>query len=185
MSTPLGQIAAALKLINEGRLDVEFAKTRRNDEIGAINDALTLFRDQSLRMREIEQQRAESERKAADERKAAMHKLADEFQAAVGGIVDTVSTASTELESAAGHAHQDRRDHAAALRHGRGRLRRGLRQCAVGRLRHRGDDLVGQRDQPPGAGVEQDRRRGGEAGARRPTRASTNCRRRPAASATS
>ena len=102
VSTPLGQIAAALKLINEGRLDVEFAGTRRNDEIGAINDALTLFRDQSLRMREIEQQRAENERKAADDRKAAMHQLADAFQGAVGGIVNTVSTTANQLASAAG-----------------------------------------------------------------------------------
>jgi methyl-accepting chemotaxis protein len=102
VSTPLRQIAAALKLLNDGKLDVELARTRRNDEIGAINDALTLFRDQSLRMREIEQQRAENERKAADERKAAMHQLADAFQGAVGGIVNTVSTAAGQLATAAG-----------------------------------------------------------------------------------
>jgi methyl-accepting chemotaxis protein len=102
VSRPLTEIAAALKQLNEGRLDVEFARTRRNDEISAINDALTLFRDQSLRMREIEQQRVESERKAADERKTTMHQLADAFQGAVGGIVDTVSTAATQLEAAAG-----------------------------------------------------------------------------------
>src|SRR5438270_7794319 len=41
-------------------------------------------------------------RSAADERKTSMHKLADAFEAAVGGIVEKVSTASTELESAAG-----------------------------------------------------------------------------------
>ena len=102
VSTPLRQIAAALQQLNDGRLDVAFAKTRRNDEIGAINDALTLFRDQSLRMREIEQQRAETERKTAEERRAAMHQLADAFQGAVGGIVNTVSTAAGQLATAAG-----------------------------------------------------------------------------------
>jgi methyl-accepting chemotaxis protein len=102
VSTPLGQIAAALQQLNAGKLDVAFATTRRNDEIGAINDALTLFRDQSLRLREIEQQRADGERKAADERKATMHRLADAFQGAVGGIVDTVSNAAGQLASAAG-----------------------------------------------------------------------------------
>jgi methyl-accepting chemotaxis protein len=102
VSTPLGQIAAALQQLNEGKLDVALAATRRNDEIGAINDALTLFRDQSLRMREIEQQRVDSERKAADDRKATMLQLADAFQGAVGGIVDTVSSAAGQLASAAG-----------------------------------------------------------------------------------
>src|SRR5262249_45447521 len=35
-------------------------------------------------------------------RKSAMLRLADEFQAAIGGIVNTVSSASSQLESAAG-----------------------------------------------------------------------------------
>jgi methyl-accepting chemotaxis protein len=102
VSAPLGQIAAVLQQINAGKLDVAFPTTRRNDEIGAINDALTLFRDQSLRMGEIERERTEQERMAADERKAAMHRLADAFQGAVGGIVNTVSSAAGQLASAAG-----------------------------------------------------------------------------------
>jgi methyl-accepting chemotaxis protein len=102
VTAPLGQIAAALQQLNAGKLDVTFAATRRNDEIGAINDALTQFRDQGLRMREIERERAELERKATDERKAAMHQLADAFQGAVGGIVNTVSSAAGQLANAAG-----------------------------------------------------------------------------------
>ena len=38
-------------------------------------------------------------------------------------------------------------------------------QCPVGRVGDRGDDLVGHRDQPPGAGIRADRRRGGRSGA--------------------
>jgi methyl-accepting chemotaxis protein len=102
VSRPLTNIAGALRQLIDGRLDVEFPRTVRNDEIGAINDALTLFRDQSARVREVEQQRAEGEREAAEERKASMQKLADAFQDAVGGIVNTVSSASTQLEAAAG-----------------------------------------------------------------------------------
>jgi methyl-accepting chemotaxis protein len=102
VSLPLTKIADALRQLNDGKLDVEFPKAVRKDEIGAITDALTLFRDQSTRVREIEQQRMDSERRAADERKESMHKLADAFETAVGGIVDTVSTASTELATAAG-----------------------------------------------------------------------------------
>jgi methyl-accepting chemotaxis protein len=102
VSKPLDKIAGVLRQLTDGKLDVEIPTAIRKDEIGAITDALTLFRDQSARVREVEQQRAESERKAAEERKASMHRLADAFQAAVGGIVDTVSTASRQLELAAG-----------------------------------------------------------------------------------
>ena len=53
------------------------------------------------------EQRASEERKVAREkseadRKVSMAKLADEFESAVGKIVDTVSTTSSELEAAAG-----------------------------------------------------------------------------------
>ena len=82
------------------------------------------------------------------------------------------------------HAHQDRRDHPAAFRHGDERLGRGLGQCAVGGDSHRGADIVGAGDRPAGARVRagSPARRCGRP--KRPTRASPPCRRRPAASAT-
>jgi aerotaxis receptor len=45
---------------------------------------------------------ADIARRAESEKKAAMHAMADQFQATVGGIIDTVSSSSTELEAAAG-----------------------------------------------------------------------------------
>ena len=63
------------------------------------------------------------------------------------------------------HADGDRRAFGGADHHGRVRVRRSLRQCAVGRIRDRRDGIVGQRDQPPGAGLGAHRRRGGGAGA--------------------
>jgi methyl-accepting chemotaxis protein len=54
-----------------------------------------------IKARELEAAAAETEKHNAAQRKADMHKLADEFQAAVGNIVDTVSSASTQLEAAA------------------------------------------------------------------------------------
>ncbi|MBZ0147507.1 MAG: methyl-accepting chemotaxis protein, partial [Pseudorhodoplanes sp.] len=55
-----------------------------------------------LRVGEIERERVAFQERAAGEQKAAMHKLADEFEAAIGKIVNSVSTASVDLEAAAG-----------------------------------------------------------------------------------
>ncbi|MFX9031487.1 hypothetical protein ABTN13_20360, partial [Acinetobacter baumannii] len=54
---------------------------------------------------EVERMRAEQqaqEKRSAEQRKADMHKLATDFEGAVGEIIETVSSASTELESSAG-----------------------------------------------------------------------------------
>jgi methyl-accepting chemotaxis protein len=61
-----------------------------------------VFKDNMIKARQLEADAAATEQRTAAQRKADMHRLADEFQAAVGNIVDTVSTASSELEAAAG-----------------------------------------------------------------------------------
>jgi methyl-accepting chemotaxis protein len=102
VSVPLTKIAGTLRQLIDGKLDLELPPSKRNDEIGAICEALALFRDQSARVGEIERERVEFEERAAEEQKAAMHKLAEEFEAAIGKIVNSVSVASTDLEAAAG-----------------------------------------------------------------------------------
>ncbi len=101
VSAPLMKIAKALEGIAGGRFDVEVPAAARSDEIGAIASAVAAFRDQSLRVKEIERERAELERQATEGRRADMNRIAQEFQAAVGAVVDAVSSASRELESAA------------------------------------------------------------------------------------
>jgi len=101
ISAPLVQIAGALRQFTDGKFDAQIPASKRKDEIGDIVKALTLFRDQSLRMKEIERERAGLERKNTEVRRSEMSRLADEFSIAVGAVVDTVSSASGELELAA------------------------------------------------------------------------------------
>jgi methyl-accepting chemotaxis protein len=48
------------------------------------------------------EEQKDTERRMAIQRKADMHRLADGFEGAVGEIIQTVSSASTELEASAG-----------------------------------------------------------------------------------
>ena len=84
----------------------------------------------------------------------AMHALADQFEAAVGGIVTAVSSAATELEAAATTLTSTADTTQRTVRRGGVGLRRSVRQCPVGRFGRPADDGLGQRDQPPGAGFE-------------------------------
>jgi aerotaxis receptor len=70
----------------------------RDDEAGT---ALRNLQAMQAKLGYDRVEQAEMERRAISEKKAAMRALADEFQGAVGGIVNTVSSASTELEAAA------------------------------------------------------------------------------------
>jgi methyl-accepting chemotaxis protein len=99
---PIAQLTVSLKRLAGGDIEAEVVGSQRKDEIGAIaravEDVRTTIRGQmSQRMQQDEELKGREEAT----RKAGMQKLADEFQAAVGKIVQTVSSASTQLESAA------------------------------------------------------------------------------------
>jgi methyl-accepting chemotaxis protein len=99
---PIREIGEVLMEVANGNKTVKIPYADRRDEIGDTARAAKVFKDSLLRMEQIEVAQTQAQAQAAAERKATMHKLADEFEAAVGSIVNTVSSASGRLEIAAG-----------------------------------------------------------------------------------
>jgi methyl-accepting chemotaxis protein len=99
---PLSGLTSGMKELAGGNFGVVLPGLDRKDEVGDMAQAVETFK-----VKAEEKARAEAEAKvkqdlaAAKQRKADMIKLADDFEGAVGEIVDTVSSASTELEASA------------------------------------------------------------------------------------
>ena len=75
----------------------------RGDEIGDLAKTVTVIRENAeQKARDEAEAKIRQDQIAAQQRKADMIKLADNFETAVGEIVETVSSASTELEASAG-----------------------------------------------------------------------------------
>jgi methyl-accepting chemotaxis protein len=102
IARPIRRIGGVLLQLANGDKAVAIPYTDRGDEVGDNARAAQTFRENLLRIEQMEAAQKEEEVAAASRRKAEMVKLADAFQAAVGGIVNTVSSASGELERAAG-----------------------------------------------------------------------------------
>src|SRR5262245_37418281 len=102
IARPISSIGGVLLELANGNKTVEVPYADRADEVGDNARAAKTFKDNLLRIEKMEAEQKEAERRAAEQRKSDMHQLANEFQAAVGNIVETVSSASTELEAAAG-----------------------------------------------------------------------------------
>jgi methyl-accepting chemotaxis protein len=98
---PLRTIQRAMLKLAGGDLSVEVSFAGRKDEIGALGSTMQAFKHNMLEAERLRTEQKETEARAVAHRKTEMQRLADEFQSAVGHIVDTVSTASTGLESAA------------------------------------------------------------------------------------
>jgi methyl-accepting chemotaxis protein len=101
IARPIGRITESMGMLAGGDVKAEIPFAERKDEIGSMAAAVQVFKNNMIKARELEAAAAETEQRNVAQRKADMHKLADEFQAAVGNIIDTVSSASTQLEAAA------------------------------------------------------------------------------------
>ena len=102
IARPTMQMTDAMRRLADGDTNVAVHGGDRKDEIGAMAAAVEVFRANAVERIQIEAERKQVETRAAAAHQAEMHQLADEFQAAVGNIVNIVSTASRDLEGAAG-----------------------------------------------------------------------------------
>ena len=99
---PIAEMTAVMKGLAGGDLDVSVPALSRGDEVGAMARAVQVFKDNAQRVQSMEQEQSSLKLKAEGDRKAAMQQMADGFDSAIGKIIQTVSTASSELESSAG-----------------------------------------------------------------------------------
>ncbi|XUM20149.1 methyl-accepting chemotaxis protein [Bradyrhizobium oligotrophicum S58] len=94
---PLDHLNETMESITQGKLDTRM-RIERDDEIGrALRNLQTVQTMVRFNAREL----GEQERRAAASRKREMSELANSFEGAIGNIVNTVSSASSELESSA------------------------------------------------------------------------------------
>jgi PAS domain S-box-containing protein len=95
---PLTRLNKVMLNITQAKLDNRI-QVERDDEVG---EALRNLQTMQSIVRFDREELKSTEKRAAVQRKADMTRLADSFENAVGEIIETVSSASTELEASAG-----------------------------------------------------------------------------------
>ncbi len=101
VSVPVHRMADVMRILARGDTSVKVPNAGERSEIGEMAEAVDVFRQSMIRTRDLEADTAAAREMAEAERKQAMLSLADQFEAAVGGIVDMVSSAATEMQATA------------------------------------------------------------------------------------
>jgi methyl-accepting chemotaxis protein/predicted lipoprotein with Yx(FWY)xxD motif len=100
---PLSGLTSGMKELAAGNFGVVLPGLGRQDEVGDMAQAVETFKVKAEEKARTEAEaKATQDEAAARQRKADMIRLADGFESAVGEIIETVSSASTELEASAG-----------------------------------------------------------------------------------
>ena len=98
---PLTRLNRAMTEMAAGDLDLAVPGVERGDELGEMARTVEVFKKNGLEVERLKTSQQAIEQRATEQRKADMVKMADNFENAVGEIIETVSSASTELEASA------------------------------------------------------------------------------------
>ncbi|MCK1388344.1 methyl-accepting chemotaxis protein [Bradyrhizobium sp. 21] len=102
IARPIRRIGEVLLQLASGNKAIEIPYVDRGDEVGDNARAAKTFKENLIRIEQMEAEQKVQEIAAAARRKEEMTELAAAFEAAVGGIINSVSSASQQLEGAAG-----------------------------------------------------------------------------------
>jgi methyl-accepting chemotaxis protein len=98
---PLGALTKAMTAIAGGGAEVAVPCLERRDEVGEMAVAVKVFKNNMLEIERLRVDQIETEKRQSQQRRTDMARVAADFEAAVGEIVETVSSASSELETSA------------------------------------------------------------------------------------
>jgi len=101
ISRPIVSITGAMQRLSAGELAVAIPGLGRADEVGTMAATLNVFKEglqENERLR-VEQDHAKG--KTEERRRGELNQLADAFEMAVGGVVQSVVSASSQLQLAA------------------------------------------------------------------------------------
>ncbi|GGI26557.1 methyl-accepting chemotaxis protein [Bradyrhizobium guangdongense] len=99
ISKALSGMVDAMARLARGELSIAVPGVGRKDEIGEMAAAVEVFRTNMMEAERLRAEQAEADARAREQRRADMKRLADGFEGAVGEIIETVSSAATELEA--------------------------------------------------------------------------------------
>ncbi|MET4262231.1 methyl-accepting chemotaxis protein [Bradyrhizobium sp. S3.12.5] len=102
IARPMRALTVAMEKLADGDFSVVLPGLGRKDEVGEVAGAVEKFKIVSEQKARAEvEAKMRQDQIATEQRKLEMRRLADSFEGAVGEIVGTVSSASTELEASA------------------------------------------------------------------------------------
>ncbi|MGU3362591.1 methyl-accepting chemotaxis protein [Methylobacterium sp. M6A4_1b] len=101
VARPIERMTRTMGRLAGGDTAVDIPSRTRRDEIGDMAAAVSVFRDNLLQTRKLEEETVLARSGAEAQRKAAMRAMAESFEGAVGGIISMVTSSATELQATA------------------------------------------------------------------------------------
>ncbi len=101
VARPLRALEQRMRTLADGALDEAVPGDGRRDEIGRMAQAVHVFRDNALRVRQLEREQGALQARVEAERQAALSRLMRDFEGRVGAVVRNVGGTASGMRDAA------------------------------------------------------------------------------------
>ena len=98
---PIAKMTGVMGVLANGDLTADVPSQDRSDEIGDMAAAVEVFKANGIRNTEMVAEAEAEKLKTEAEKRQLMLGMADDFETSVGGVVNSVSSAATEMQSSA------------------------------------------------------------------------------------
>ncbi len=99
--SPIRKMTGAMLRLADGDTEILLPAQGQKDEIGNMAGAVEIFRTNMIEGKRLREQQREAEEKARAEKIRIMNSLADDFEASVTEMVDTVAAAAGNMQASA------------------------------------------------------------------------------------
>src|SRR4029077_5904010 len=102
VTRPISAITEVMRRIANGDASVGIPGTDRRDELGEMATTVEVFKENAIERQRLASERIAAEQEAARQRKTEILHIADRFEAAIGAIVNVVSSSADGVETPTG-----------------------------------------------------------------------------------
>ncbi len=99
-SRPIGRMTSVMDALSQGNLEVAVPDTELRNEIGAMAQAVSVFKDGMIQARDLAAKEAASQARR-EARVKKINVLTEDFEAAVSEVLDTVANAAQRMQGTA------------------------------------------------------------------------------------
>ncbi len=101
LTAPILELVGFMKRVDQQETDFEVAHMDRKDEVGEIARAVNASRENVAAVQKMTKEQEAQEVRAEEEKRKTMREMAGSFDSQVGGLINSLASASTELQSTA------------------------------------------------------------------------------------
>ena len=101
LSKPIQAMTNIMQELSKNNLSVDVPYTDKKDELGEMASSVSHFKEKLMEVRRLEKEQQEQKLQAEAQRRVAIMQMADTFENSVGHVINSVTSAVTELQMSA------------------------------------------------------------------------------------